>query len=304
MPALMLMAMVLLLLLLLLLIPLRSAALSFRAAAPLRHVAAVAVRVSSSAEERLSRPVLTADVTRPRLAPAVSAASAHTVATSAAADASTVPILLSPAPAAGLSSHTDTMPATAAASCATDTAACACAKCSRSSSLRLLRRLPVTGTLSRKNPRSIAFMFPMSSQVGWASLCLRCPELGFPLATTPHVWLNNWLLPPSEGAVSRFFSSSSSPFPSPSPSPSPLVSFGSQSSGDDPRLLGESIWKRSEEEGLHVRERNSIACSGITGTSAGLQHLERRDFSLQRIAAFCASIGALSATWQDIEWHL
>lgn len=26
---------------------------------------------------------------------------------------------------------------------------------------------------------------------------------------------------------------------------------------------GESIWKRSEEEGLHERERNSMACSGI-----------------------------------------
>jgi hypothetical protein len=59
--------------------------------------------------------------------------------------------------------------------------------------------------------------------------------------------------------------------------------------------LGESIWKRSEEEGLHVRERNSMACSGMTGISSRWQHLECRDFSLQRISGFCASSGALSA---------
>jgi hypothetical protein len=114
------------------LIPLASAALSFSAAAPLRHVMVAAVTVRSSPGERLSRPVFTAEVMRGLFAPAVSAASAQTVATSAAAEASTAPsLLLSPSPLR--SSHSDTTPAIAAASWVTDTDACACAECSRSS---------------------------------------------------------------------------------------------------------------------------------------------------------------------------
>jgi len=66
--------------------------------------------------------------------------------------------------------------------------------------------------------------------------------------------------------------------------------------------LGESIWKRSEEEGLHVRERNSMACSGMTGISSRWQHLECRDFPLQRMSTFCTSIGALSACLNIQQW--
>ncbi|BAT12137.1 Os10g0568200 [Oryza sativa Japonica Group] len=161
-------------LLVLLLIPLLTSALSFSTAAPLRpgksiqeaqhHSITVAVRVSSSAGERLSRPAFTAEVTRDLSAPADSANSAQTVATSAAAEASTVLSFLSaPAPPELLlSSQADTTPAIAAASWATETAAWACAVCSRSSS-RLFLRLPAMGMLSIKYPLRIALMCPMFS---------------------------------------------------------------------------------------------------------------------------------------------
>uniref|UniRef100_A0A0E0BDZ3 Uncharacterized protein n=1 Tax=Oryza glumipatula TaxID=40148 RepID=A0A0E0BDZ3_9ORYZ len=162
-------------LLVLLLIPLLTSALSFSTAAPLRpgksiqeaqhHSITVAVRVSSSAGERLSRPAFTAEVTRDLSAPADSADSAQTVATSAAAEASTVLSFLSaPAPPELLlSSQADTTPAIAAASWATETAAWACAVCSRSSSRLFLLRLPAMGMLSIKYPLRIALMCPMFS---------------------------------------------------------------------------------------------------------------------------------------------
>uniref|UniRef100_A0A0E0MAY8 Uncharacterized protein n=1 Tax=Oryza punctata TaxID=4537 RepID=A0A0E0MAY8_ORYPU len=122
----------------------------------------VAVRVSSSAGERLSRPAFMAEVTRDLSAPADSADSAQTVATSAAAEASTVLSFLS-APVLLLSSQADTTPAIAAASWATETAAWAFAVCSRSSSRLFLLRLPAMGMLSIKYPLRIALMCPMFS---------------------------------------------------------------------------------------------------------------------------------------------
>uniref|UniRef100_A0A0E0MAY7 Uncharacterized protein n=1 Tax=Oryza punctata TaxID=4537 RepID=A0A0E0MAY7_ORYPU len=154
--------------LLLLLIPLLTSALSFSTAAPLRpgrntyKKLTVAVRVSSSAGERLSRPAFMAEVTRDLSAPADSADSAQTVATSAAAEASTVLSFLS-APVLLLSSQADTTPAIAAASWATETAAWAFAVCSRSSSRLFLLRLPAMGMLSIKYPLRIALMCPMFS---------------------------------------------------------------------------------------------------------------------------------------------
>uniref|UniRef100_A0A0E0MAY6 Uncharacterized protein n=1 Tax=Oryza punctata TaxID=4537 RepID=A0A0E0MAY6_ORYPU len=129
---------------------------------PIKYLRTVAVRVSSSAGERLSRPAFMAEVTRDLSAPADSADSAQTVATSAAAEASTVLSFLS-APVLLLSSQADTTPAIAAASWATETAAWAFAVCSRSSSRLFLLRLPAMGMLSIKYPLRIALMCPMFS---------------------------------------------------------------------------------------------------------------------------------------------